>query len=284
MPAMRAAVKQVLLLMISIGHASVAGAFSADAHRVVGRITETYLCAETRAWLLPLLDGSTLADAGVWADAIRDDTAWRHTRGWHFINVTDRGSLDAARDRGGNVLTAIREVERELSDARLSLQRRGQALRFLVHFVVDVHQPLHVGRVEDQGGNEIEVVWRDEPMSLHEFWDGRRLLRSQRLSHGDLAYAIGMLAAGQERQWQASSPLQWAEESRALRPMVYRLPAARDGARRLDDRYVAAARNVVSQRLAQAAVRLAGRLNRFGCPGLPVGGGVQAIEPAGATH
>ena len=115
---------------------------------------------------------------------------------------------------------------------------------------------------------------------MHEFWDAGALLESEGLGTKDLAAALGALAIGQETRWQAASPLDWAEESRAFRPLIYDLPGAR-GRVRLSDRYVAAARNVVSLRLAQAGVRVAGQLNRIACPGYKIG---QAVEPAGATH
>jgi hypothetical protein len=272
---MRAPVKLVFLLMMLGGYAPAALAFSAEAHRAVGTLAESYLCPATRSYLAPLLAGSNLANAGVWADAVRDEPAWRHTRSWHYIDIADGESLEeaAVSDRD-NVLSAIRRSEKDLADTRLSLEQRSVALRFFVHFVADVHQPLHVGRPEDRGGHEIEVRWGDERLSLHAFWDAHALLRAEGLSREDLAFAIGALASGQEQRWQAGSVYDWAEESRQLRRLAYDLPAARRGEIRLSSRYVAAARNVTSQRLAQAAVRLAGRLNELGCPGRPAIGGV----------
>jgi hypothetical protein len=266
MPAMAAAVKSVVVLIGFAMH-SVALAFGAEGHRVAGAIAESYLCAEARAWVAPLLEGSTLANAGVWADAIRDDPAWAHTKSWHFINVGDDASLaGAARAGEDNVLAAIRRAERDLADPRLTSGERATALRFFVHFVADVHQPLHVGRAGDRGGNEVAIRWGEESMSLHELWDARLLLRSTGVRDRDLAFAIGALAVGQEAPWRSGGPLDWAEESRAYRPLIYALPRGR-GRRQVSDRYVAMARNVVSLRLAQAGVRIADRLNRLACPG-----------------
>jgi hypothetical protein len=261
-----------------------AQAFSAQGHRVAGAIAEGYLCEEARAYLAPLLDGNTLANAGVWADSIRDDPARAHTKPWHYINIGDREPMAGAmHSRIGNVLTAIGQSERDLANLRLPLAKRAEALRFFVHFVADVHQPLHVGRLEDRGGNDIGVRWGKGPMSLHEFWDARALLAAEHLGAAGLASAVGPLAIGQETQWQASGPVDWAEESRGFRRLVYDLPKARDPAH-LTDRYIAAARNVVSLRLAQAGVRVAGRLNRLACPGAPAQKMGQAVEPASPSH
>lgn len=267
MPAMRPAVKQVfVLILLGAWWPGAAGAFSAEGHRVVGMIAETHLCDGARTWLEGLLDGSDLASAGVWADAVRDDPAWTHTRRWHYIDVGDRESLGAAQARSAdNVLAAIERFERMLADERLPLRERATALRFFVHFVADVHQPLHVGRAGDRGGNEVAVRWGKQRTNLHAFWDAHELLKTMGLPTRDLAQALGALAYGQTSTWQASTPLGWAEESRAYRPLVYALPAMRDGVR-LTPAAVAAARNVVGLRLAQAGVRLAGRLNRVACP------------------
>lgn len=288
MPAMPTGVKHVFILTaVSVwsgGLPARALAFSAEGHRVVGAIAEQHLCAGAREYLAPLLEGTTLANAGTWADAVRDDPAWAHTKAWHYINVGDREPL--ARAMGGpqgDVLTAMAAAERDLADRRLPRDRRAAALRFFVHFVADVHQPLHVGRAEDRGGNDVEVRWGREAMSLHEFWDGRALLESQKLDAADLAAAIGALATGQIGAWQVGGPADWAEESRAFRPLVYDLGAAAGGGG-LSKRYVAAARNVVDLRLAQAGVRVAGRLNRLGCPGQVPGKSAQAVEPARPSH
>lgn len=257
----------LLLVLAGLPWADAAHGFGAEGHRVVGEIAEARLCAGARAWIAPLLDGNSLANAGTWADSIRDDPAWRHTRDWHFINVADGESLEQAMARpGGNVLRALASARRDLADTRLPRARRAEALRFFVHFTADLHQPLHVGLEVDRGGNDIPVRWGRRELSLHEFWDASALLHAQGLDLAGLAASIGALASGQEAAWQASGPQDWARESLALRPRVYALPAG-GGRLRLDPQYVATARNLVSLRLAEAGVRLAGQLNQLGCPG-----------------
>lgn len=264
MPAMLQAVKLVLLLTATAAWPGDVQAFSAEGHRVAGLIAETHLCPGARRWLAPLLDGADLASAAVWADAIREDPAWAHAKPWHYVDVADSEPLGPALRRGGNVLAAITRFERELADPALPLARRQVALRFFVHFVADVHQPLHVGRPGDEGGNLVMVRWGKRNLSLHALWDGAALLGRERLPTRDLAAAIGAMAMAQVAAWQATDILGWAEESRGWRPLIYDGLAARpDG--KLTPGQVAAARNVISLRLAQAGVRLAGRLNRIAC-------------------
>jgi len=268
MPAMLQAVKLVLLLTVAAAWPGGSHAFSAEGHRVVALIAEAHLCPGAHRWLEPLLEGTDLANAAVWADAIREDPAWAQAKPWHYVGVADREPLGPALRQGGNVLAAITRFERELADPGLPLAQRQVALRFFAHFVADVHQPLHVGRPGDEGGNLVIVHWGKRRLSLHALWDGAALLARERLATRDLAAAIDALATGQVGTWQSSELLDWAEESRAFRPLIYEgLSAHPDG--RLTPAQVAAARNVIALRLAQAGVRLAGRLNRIACAPVP---------------
>jgi S1/P1 Nuclease len=268
MPAMRAAVKLLLSACWLLAPLA-AAAWGPTGHRIVGLIAESRLCPDTRRYLEPLLDGATLANAGVWADVIRSDPAWAYTKPWHYINVGDTEDIAvAAREHPPNVLSAIADAERQVADRKLPREVRAQALRFFIHVLADVHQPLHVGRAEDRGGNELEVlIFGRTRRTLHALWDAEFLLDWDALDLEDNAAAIGALALNQAAAWQGREPLQWAEESRAYRPLVYALPAAGpDGRIPLDDRYLVTVRGIAHLRLAQAGIRLAERLNRLGCP------------------
>jgi hypothetical protein len=328
MPAMRRPVKLPssvrawarLLLCLALFAAQPAAGFGVEGHRIVGLIAEQHLCAGAPGWLAPLLEGETLADAGIWADIIRDYPRWKHTGPWHYINVADRGSMTRAMAASpDNVLAAIQRAEGELADKRRSVTQRAQALRFLVHFIADIHQPLHVGRAGDRGGNDIELRWGRQRLNLHALWDGQALLRERGVSTEQLARAIGALAVGQADRWQRVEPLHWAEESRAYRPLIYRLPepepvAAGSGAIAegygdpadkvksmqsvrdrgaalplipLDAAYRVMARDILHLRLAQAGVRVATRINRLACPaGGPSASrqSGQAVESPSPTH
>lgn len=271
MPAMRAPVHHLALaaaLVAALAAPLPAAAFGSSGHRLAGHVAEQYLCAETRVALEPLLAGQTLAEAGLWPDTIRRLPEWEHTKPWHYLNVSDHGSVArAARQNPDNVLAALARFEKELGDTALSNQVRGLALRFVVHFVVDIHQPLHVGRESDRGGNLIPVLVAGRETSLHALWDGELLRPPGNLSVRERARFLPLAAATDVRRWQRASPLDWARESQALRSGVYGFsgrgdrPAALPVA--LSSAYLDRARRVVDQRLLMAGVRLAGRLNRI---------------------
>jgi hypothetical protein len=243
-------------------------AFGAKAHRIIGHVAEQYICAETQTALKQLMPEYSLAEAGVWADKIRGYPRWDFSKPWHYINVPDGVPLSAAqRSDAGDVLAAIDQFSAELQDARLTDQQRLKAFYFLVHFVADVHQPLHVGRYADRGGNRVDVRVNGRKMNLHSYWD-TFVLHDQT---GSLAVYGLLLARRNTRlaaKWQDSEPRLWATESLTLRPEVYDFSAPWGGGEpNIDAVYQAQAREIVELRLAQAGIRLAGMLNSVWCSG-----------------
>lgn len=256
----------VFILALFMPH--VVHAFGAKAHRVVGHVAEQYICVETRAALEQLMPDYSLAEAGVWADKIRGYSSWDYTKPWHFINVPDGVALSAvARSDSGDVLTAIDQFSAELDDPNLTDQQRLKAFYFLVHFVADVHQPLHVGRQSDLGGNRVEVRVNRRKMNLHSYWD-TSVIKDEVANAGIYGRALAVRNARVAAAWQDSPPQVWAVESQAFRPEVYDFGVPSEAGRpNLDAAYQARAQEIVDLRLAQAGIRLAGMLNNVWCPG-----------------
>lgn len=233
---------------------------------MVGHIAEQHLCPGARQGLTPLLGTMSLADAGVWPDQLRSRPEWAHSKPWHYINVADHGSIAAAAGASDdNLLAVLARFELELRDQDLPLEQRSIALRFIVHLVADIHQPLHVGRREDRGGNLIEVTVRGKASNLHAVWDGLALPAAARHRPADYVRRMPGADVPELKRWQAADPLVWAEESMAMRPAVYAFGSA-SVPPVLSRRYLDATRIALDQRLAQAGIRLAARLNAaFDC-------------------
>lgn len=235
---------------------SPAAAWGPNGHRVVGQIAENHLTPEARAALEELLGAESLARAGTWADEIRSDPAWNRAAPWHYISIDDDETVETTeRNPRGDVLEAMERYEAVLRDPAAAREDKVVAVRFLTHFVADVHQPLHVGRRGDRGGNGILVLWFGEPTDLHALWDSE-MIESQKLSFTELARFIDHPTPEQVTQWQAAGYRDWIAESFALRDSVYDL-----GDRRLGYEYGFHNLPIVERRLLQAGVRLAGLLN-----------------------
>lgn len=272
-----AAFPGALLAALVLGWPAAAAAFGPSGHRVAAHVAGRYLCAETREALQPLLAGRTLAEAGLWPDTIRRDPAWQHSKPWHYLNVPDGGSISRAAARSpDNVLAALERFEGELADRRLGTEQRGIALRFVVHLVADLHQPLHIGRAEDKGGNRVAVRIGGRLTNLHAVWDGEAL-RTPGVAPLEWARSLRWPAATELDRWQRAGPRDWAREALALRPRVYALPAGPEPV--LAPEYLAGARALLDQRLLEAGVRLAGRLDRLVGPGTPCATKVAARRP-----
>ncbi|MDP6436328.1 MAG: S1/P1 nuclease [Gammaproteobacteria bacterium] len=247
-----------------IGWVSVSHGFGAEAHRIVGNVADRYTCTGTRKSLDELIPGEPLSEAGLWADRIRGDETWDRARPWHYMNVPDDTAIaDRTISTDGDVLLAIEHFRTELANPELSVEQHRIALRFLVHFVADIHQPLHVGRKSDLGGNAIKIRAGREETNLHTYWDSYAL---EQVVESAPVYAASLAGRGYPDPG-AAEPATWATESKAYRDEVYAYPRNEgSGAAEPDAAYQARAVEIIDLRLYQAGVRLARLLNGIFCP------------------
>jgi len=236
---------------------SPAAAWGPIGHRVVGRIAEHHLDPGAQSALACLLGSESLARASTWPDEVRSDPAWKRIDPWHYVSIDDGETYETtAKNPGGDVIEAIGRFTAVLRDPAASREQKAEAVRFLVHFVGDIHQPLHVGRRADLGGNRVEVTWFGAPSNLHSVWDNG-MIESEKLSFSELADFLDHPSAGEVIAWQAGGVLDWAVESYGQRSQVYDI-----GDGKLSWVYGYRKVPVVRLRLVQAGVRLAGLLNR----------------------
>ena len=237
--------------------------FGADGHRVAGIVAMERLCPAARSEVPALGEGLGLDELGLWADWIRGEPQWRHSAPWHYMNIPDGASLEDYRHPPeGDILWAIERFAGVLNDSDGPVDERRDALRFLTHFVVDLHQPLHVGRESDRGGNRVEVdPGTGNSVNLHRFWDTEAVGLSG-LSPEEYARSLSGLIDENSEAWAQDTLMDWARESQALRSDVYDFGA---GDNRLSRGYLENAERITRLRLAQAGVRLAAEINRALC-------------------
>jgi hypothetical protein len=254
----------ILYLTLFTGQAC---AFGADGHRIIVGIAENHLSEKT-ALKIASITGD-LAELSLWPDKIRGIPAWNKSRYWHYINVPDHQPIaKAKRSSRGDVLRALNLAYEQLEQPQLSGPERLQALSFFIHFAADIHQPLHVGRKDDRGGNSIAIKWpkKTRLTNLHWVWDSG-LLSVKRLSVEDYIARLDTASEKQIQRWQRDSFLDWAEESKMLRSQVYEFgiktaPAsAGKKPQHITQDYINRNRPIIEQRLLMAGIRLAGSLN-----------------------
>lgn len=240
---------------------SVAHAWGADGHRVVATIAQHALSARARSQLQALLEpGQTLADVSSFADEYRKQCT--NTGPWHYVNIPiGAQGYDAARDCSdarGCVVSATELALAILADARRSRDDRALALRFAVHLVADLHQPLHSGDRGDRGGNALLVRFAGRRMNLHEVWDHALITWTQR-SVGDYVAMLERSLTKRDRtRFKRGNVRDWVVESqRAARAVYGKLPGPDDD---LAEGYAPAVLAMLDERLLRAGVRLAAAL------------------------
>jgi len=230
-------------------------------HRVIGEIATGYLSPNADAAVTRILGTETLAEASTWPDYMRSDPSdfWQHTAGpWHYVTVPPGKRYDqVGAPPEGDAVTALQRFAATVRDPKSSLADKQLALRFIVHIVGDLHQPLHAGNGTDKGGNEVRVTFAGKPTNLHAVWDSA-LIDDEQLSYSEMARWLRVrITARDATAWTTADPKVWIAESATLRDTIY--PAA--GETNLSYRYVFDHSEQMEVRLEQGGVRLAAYLN-----------------------
>lgn len=264
-----------LLSLLVLAGALCAGdalAWSAEGHRIVGHIAEAGLTPAARAEVDRLLAGEadpTLAGIAAWADELRetDPEAAKTSARWHYVNFQGRCEFQPALDCPGNdcVVGAINRHYLMLAQRGRPDAERREALKFLVHFVGDAHQPLHAGPRDDAGGNRYQVSLRGKGSNLHRIWDGTLLERRGLESGAHAARLLAQAPLPADPTLRSQTPaLDWALESCRLVKDGRVYPPA--GRHVIDDAFLDARLPLAEQRLRQAGARLAAMLNHALAP------------------
>ena len=224
------------VLALALLAPGLAAAWGPQGHRLVADVAWQQLPPATRAQVDALLQGEpepTLAGVANWADQLRehDPELGRRSSGWHYVNLGEHEcGYEAARDcRGGNcVVEAIGAQAAILADRTQPVAARAQALKFVVHFVGDVHQPLHAGFARDKGGNTVQVRIPDgspegQGGNLHRLWDSGLLNTARRDDDAYLAHLQAQSLVIPDAAALPPAAAQWAQQSCAivLRPGFY---------------------------------------------------------------
>jgi hypothetical protein len=251
-------------------------AWGKTGHRVVAAIADTQLSGLARAHVEQILGpGESLDEAANWPDEMRSapEPFWQKTATpWHYVTLN--GILYDHAPPEGDALEALNRFSKTLQDPNASLADKQLALRFIVHLVGDLHQPLHVGKCCDKGGNDVKVTWFGKPTNLHAVWDSQ-IVDEEQLSFTEMAAKLERHISPEDVvKWWDINPRDWISESAEIRDTVY--PTARDlpklpkgkkpkkGQPLLPDLsygYVYKFTPVMERRLSQAGVRLAAYLN-----------------------
>ena len=232
-----------------------------DGHKMVCMIAWWEMKPETRTQISDLLDLDTsfsrFMESCLWADEVRgkqpEYDRWSTA---HYVNLP-RGatSFDLDRDCGAAfcVVEGIIESRNALIDPTSSKKDRLVALKFLSHFVGDIHQPMHAGYADDRGGNDTKITLFGNPTNMHGTWDYGLIEHTGRGWLDYASYLYFNISDGDRVEWKSDSPASWTEESFAiLSTSAYQFAGTEVGQMYYDQNI-----NVVEKRIQQAGIRLA---------------------------
>ena len=152
-------------------------------HYTAGYVTDQYLTPKAKAKVTALLSAATVAQISNWGDFVRSDPDFKEKDNWHYTNAEEGLSKAlfakeiVRRDQGQNVYRVgwlINELKENPNDTA--------ALKLLIHFVQDLHCPMHLAHASDRGGNMIQITWFGQSTNLHSLWDDK-LIDAQKMSY-----------------------------------------------------------------------------------------------------
>jgi hypothetical protein len=265
-------------------------AWGKTGHRVVAAIADTQLSGLARAHVREILGGAeSLDEAANWPDEMRSAPGafWQKTATpWHYVTLNGI-TYDHAPSEG-DALQALNHFRAVLQDPKASIADKQLALRFVVHLVGDLHQPLHAGKCCDKGANDVKVTFFGKSTNLHAVWDSA-LPDDEQLSFSELAAKLERHISNQDvLDWWDINPRDWISESAEIRDTVYPtaadMPKPAKGKKKrkgpavpdLSYSYVYRFTPVMERRLQQGGVRLAAYLNAIFASPQPV---ANPVEP-----
>lgn len=257
-------VRSCLCVVLALVVTTPAHAWGKIGHRVAAEIADQHLSGQARAAITLILGEESLAESATWPDFMRSSDAsfWRREAGpLHYVTVpAGKTYAQVGAPPEGDAVTGLARFRAILVDPDTSVAQRQLALRFIVHIIGDLHQPLHCGNGTDRGGNDFGVTWKGRATNLHFVWD-TGLVEEEALSYSEMTqWLTRHIAAEQVLSWWEKDPLVWIAESAEIRDTIY--PDADDEtARNLSWNYVFTHRATMRQRLSQAGVRTAAYLN-----------------------
>lgn len=250
----------LFVLSFSLAWSGVPDDWGRNGHRATAQIADTYLTRKARRNIQELLDGQTLALVSTYADEIKSDPSYRSYGPWHYINFPFDKSLDEhPRSDRGDLLLGIETSIAVLKDDQSSKEEKVFHLKLLVHLMGDLHQPMHVGKAIDKGGNDFQVKWFGQGTNLHSVWD-TEMIESYEMSYSELASNAVPLGIGQYNMLTDGSLEDWIMETRSLCLDVYE--NTRKG-EKLGYDYMYRYMGKVQDQLRKGGVRLAYILNQI---------------------
>ncbi len=240
-----------------------ASAWGMTGHRVVAEIADNNITKKTRKEITKIIGPQRLAYWANWPDFIKSDKNWDHADGFHYVNIPgnmtrEQYNVEIEKTSDDNMYKKGLFFMNELKNNKdLSIQQKQEYLYFLVHILGDSHQPMHVGRAEDLGGNKVKVNWFRDTTNIHSVWDSK-LVDYENYSYTEYSKVIDIITQNQRKDLQQGTFADWIYESYEHANKIYSEVKMDD---KLGYRYHFENKYIVENQLLKGGVRLAKVLN-----------------------
>ncbi len=257
---MRIVIILITVLFINIAPAKATDYWGRNGHRATGQIAEKYLSKKAKKHIDEILNGESLAFVSTWGDEIKSDPSYRKYSAWHYVNFPFGGSYATSeKSNKGDLIVGINTCIAELKNKNTNAEDKAFYLKFLVHLMGDLHQPLHIGIAEDKGGNDFQVQWFGDGTNLHSVWD-TKIIEDYEMSYRELAYNTKKLSKQQIEAIKSGDLIDWVNESRTLCEDVYENTEV---GQKLGYEYMYKYIDVLRFQLQKGGIRLASVLNEI---------------------
>ena len=250
----------ILLLTYLIAHPNDLKDWGQNGHRVVGEVASNHLTKKAKKEIDALLNGMSLAVASTYADEIKSDKSFNKFRPWHYVNIPfDKTYQEITPNEDGDIIKGIEHCIQVLKAEDSSKEDKTFYLKLLIHFIGDLHQPLHLGLEDDKGGNDLQVRWFNEGTNLHRVWDSQ-MIDSYQMTYTELTYNLPRITKEEKQKIQEGTLLEWVEKERELTKKVYESATTGE---KLGYRYMYDHFSTVKIQLQKGGLRLAKILNQI---------------------
>ena len=256
--------KKTLLTLAALGLALTASAWSQKGHDTVAYIAECHLTPQAADSVYSILDGKSPVYWANWLDNASHTPDYAYTKTWHYKNIdADQKYDDVPAFATGDVVTATREQIAILTSPKSTKAQKALALKILIHIVGDMHQPMHMGRATDRGGNKHQLQYFGRGTNLHSIWDSSLVNSAHDWTYTEWQRQIDRLNEAQAKAEAAGNIDDWARQTHAITERVYTyFPIGS----KVSYNAVSAWTPVIEQQLLRGGLRLARILNAIYSP------------------
>lgn len=259
-------VLSLCVVMLLVGQLQLASAWGMIGHRVIAEIAENHLSKKAKKNIQKLIGDQKLAYWSNWADFIKSDpdSALNSTGVWHFVNTNSNLDYETFVEElkaspENNLYKSYNRIKNEAkNNTNDDLLKKQQQLYFIVHLFADAHQPMHVSRAEDLGGNKIPVTFFGRKSNIHRVWDSD-LVDNDNYSYTEYARVLDIYKPKEYAKY--SVPFeQVLFESHQLANKIYDDVAKNN---ELSYKYIYNFKYLMEECLYKAGIRLAAELNEI---------------------